>query len=635
MQKYVIGAVWIALLGILLMNCQSETQPSASPYKNIQDTTAKYVGMQTCRTCDEAVYQTYKETGMGQSWGLANQEKSAGDFSPAKAHVYDDSLDLHYVPHWVNGQLFIDEFRLEGKDTIHKRIQHIDYIVGSGQHTNSHLYQVNGYLYQAPITFYTQKGRWDLAPGFEKGANSRFNRKIEAECITCHNGYSKLMPGSINQYGDIPLGIDCERCHGPGSIHVAEKQAGNIVDTSKGPDYSIVNPRRMSIEQQNNLCQRCHLQGIAVLNEGKSFFDFKPSQKLSDSWHVFMPQYSQDNQHMIMASHVERMKQSQCFVQSGKMSCITCHNPHVTVKATPVAQYNSACISCHQTKQVCSEPIAKRNTVQNNCVQCHMPKNGSIDIPHVAVTDHRIQKKMSTEKVNELKRFIGLRCYNNETVDAHTTAKGYLEFYERFEAQAPFLDSATSWLQRSNKKENETKQEFIRIRFLQKKYTEVCQMVNGNKPKDFKDAWTLYRIGESYFKTNQAAMAIDYLKQAVTYLPKKLDFQLKLAHTYIQLKDWVSAEGTLNYILNENPQMAGAHAALGLVYMQKGLGNEANEAYKKALLYDPNDVQTLINRAVLFYNIGDMGEVKINLKRALKLAPNDTQVQAMWADLNK
>jgi Tfp pilus assembly protein PilF len=69
--------------------------------------------------------------------------------------------------------------------------------------------------------------------------------------------------------------------------------------------------------------------------------------------------------------------------------------------------------------------------------------------------------------------------------------------------------------------------------------------------------------------------------------------------------------------------------------MQKGLGTEANEAYKKALSLDPDDVQTLINRAVLFYNMGEMGEVKLILKRALKIAPNDAQLQAMWADVNK
>src|SRR5690606_9047362 len=181
--------------------------------------------------------------------------------------VYDHDLDFYYKPYWHGDSLYFMEYRLDGKDTVHKRIQKIDYIIGSGQHTNSHIFEVNGYLYQAPITFYTQKGKWDLAPGFEDGASCRFARMIQSECMTCHNGYPDFVPNSQNKYISLKTGIDCERCHGPGSLHVAEKHAGVIVDTSQGPDYSIVNPRRLSIELQNDVCQRCHLQGIAVLND--------------------------------------------------------------------------------------------------------------------------------------------------------------------------------------------------------------------------------------------------------------------------------------------------------------------------------------------------------------------------------
>ncbi|MBU3677477.1 MAG: hypothetical protein FGM54_09925 [Chitinophagaceae bacterium] len=108
MQKYVIGMVCLSIALLILSNCQTEPVRAESPYLNVADTTAHYVGMQTCRTCHEAVYQTYKETGMGKSWGLANSEKSTADFSPNKAHVYDDSLNMHYVPHWVDGKLYIE-----------------------------------------------------------------------------------------------------------------------------------------------------------------------------------------------------------------------------------------------------------------------------------------------------------------------------------------------------------------------------------------------------------------------------------------------------------------------------------------------------------------------------------------------
>ena len=192
----------------------------SSPWKNVYDTSAHYVGMQTCRTCHEPIYQTFIQTGMGQSFGLATKEKSAADFSPAHALVYDSALDYYYKPYWTRDTFYIMEFRVTDGDTVHKRIQRVDYIVGSGQHTNSHIFSTNGYLNQAPITFYTQKHRWDLAPGFEKGASTRFQRLIQIECMSCHNGYPDFVRNSENKYNLVQTGIDCERCHGPGSIHV-------------------------------------------------------------------------------------------------------------------------------------------------------------------------------------------------------------------------------------------------------------------------------------------------------------------------------------------------------------------------------------------------------------------------------
>jgi RNase P subunit RPR2 len=56
---------------------------------------------------------------------------------------------------------------MEGKDTSYKFLQKIDYVIGSGHHTNSHIFSINGYLNQMPYTFYTQERRADLPPGYE------------------------------------------------------------------------------------------------------------------------------------------------------------------------------------------------------------------------------------------------------------------------------------------------------------------------------------------------------------------------------------------------------------------------------------------------------------------------------------
>ena len=162
---------------------------------------------------------------MGQSFDRASKEKSSADFNGHEP-VYDSSSNYYYYPYWANDTMYIREFRLSGTDTIHSRTERVDFIIGSGQHTNSHMVDRNGYLYQAPVTFYTQNGLWDLAPGFENGQNSRFGRVIKMECLTCHNAIPKKQEGSVNKYHAIPNGIDCERCHGPGSVHIKEKLAG-------------------------------------------------------------------------------------------------------------------------------------------------------------------------------------------------------------------------------------------------------------------------------------------------------------------------------------------------------------------------------------------------------------------------
>ena len=641
--KAFLVALVLAVMTLPALFCSSpqeltEAQPT-SPWRNVYDTTAHDVGMQTCRGCHDDVYKTFIQTGMGQSFGLATKEKSAADFSPTHALVYDTALDYYYKPYWDKDSLYVLEFRKEGKDTVHKRLQKIDYVVGSGQHTNSHIFSVNGYLYQAPITFYTQKHRWDLAPGFEKGANSRFGRLIQLECMSCHNGYPDFVKGSENKFNNVPKGIDCERCHGPGSLHVFDRQNNKPFDTSKGPDYTIVNPRRLPTELQNNVCQRCHLQGITVLNDGKSFYDFHPGMKLSEVMNVFMPEYEGAQDKMIMASHVERMKKSLCYVESGKMSCINCHNPHVSVKFTPKQQYLNACQGCHSgtnNQHACTESPQARAEKNNDCVTCHMPHNGSIDIPHVAVTDHFIRRRPSADTLQKkITAFLGMKCFNNDKPDAIAIARGYMEFYERYAPSKGLLDSALLYLGKQAGIESKKKQnrDYIRAYFLLNDFASVNRYADSLKPEAMNDAWTCYRIGEAFMQLQQPEKALPWYKRATDVWPLSLDFQSKYATCMLALQQPQGAMQVLNFVMKENPNHVSVNTNLGFLYMQQGNTTMSYDRLKRAQQLDPDYEQNLINLAIWYHGSERPADAEKTLQHLISKHPKNEQAKAMLQDL--
>lgn len=611
----------------------------ADPWLNHHDS-AQYVGMEQCRSCHENIYQTFIKTGMGQSFDHATGEKSAASFEHAL--IYDKYRDFWYRSYFDDSLMYIHEFRLydgrnaEGStDTIYSRKEKVEYIIGSGQHTNSHMYSVNGYLFQMPMTYYAQSGKWDLPPGFEDGYNTRFSRKIGLECMSCHNSLPEFVLGSENKYNSVPNGIGCERCHGPGSIHVKDKLAGNIVDTAKYIDYTIVNPGKLSPELQFDVCQRCHLQGNTVLKPGKSFFDFRPGMVLSDVMTVFMPKYEGAEDEFIMASHAERLKMSQCFLVTEQnrsqnadslrpyksaMTCVTCHNPHVSVKQTGDSTFNAACTNCHdagKSKLVkCSESRELILAAGNNCVSCHMPRTGSIDIPHVTVHDHYIRKNYSGTagtEAEKIEKFLGLYAVNERNPSPDIIAKAYLQQYEKFSHDPQLLDSAIKYLPANTMEEKRTNfSSLVQYYFLRGDYNSMKSLVGGidqkivldtlliHKSFDNADAWTAYRIGEAYFNTGDGANAELYNKKAVDLASFHPDFRAKYALVLASVRKINEAKVQYEQVLAQNPMYVSALTSLGYLMLSSGNDVVAEKMYTDALKTDPDDKTALMNTAGLY-----------------------------------
>ncbi len=598
--------------------------------------------MQTCKGCHLNIHNTFKETGMGQSFDKASPQKSQASYGD-HAFVYDKNSDFYYKPFFRDSSLYVMEFRMEGKDTIHKRIEQIDYIVGSGHHTNSHIIDENGYIFQAPITYYTQDGKWDMAPGFEK-ENLRFSRLLTTECITCHNHYPTATAGSLHKYKQMPTGIECERCHGPGALHVKEKLAGNIVDTSKHIDYSIVNPVDLPRDLQMDLCQRCHLQGLAVLEPGKSFFDFKPGMELKEVINVFLPRYTNSHEAFIMASQADRLRLSKCFSVSETMTCLTCHHPHHSVRSTDKQMFNEACQSCHQEQELalCSAPLASRQELNNNCVYCHMPPSGSIDIPHIRITDHNIRIPLDPKMevlVNDnekeaIEQFLGLKMLTKDKPTPLDMARGYIAMHDKYVEAEALLDSIYFYLSQVKENSPLVFQTKVHYYFTRSDYQSITQLALDKSPQLIGDAWTAYRIGEAYTNTGAFQKSLLYYKQAVRLMPLHLDFQEKLGDNYVRLQYIPQAKKVFEFILSENPKRASSLSNLGYVLALQGQFKQAEDYYNKALRLNPDYEQAILNKAALRLHLKDVRATRELLKQLLKINPAHEQANNLLIQLS-
>lgn len=271
---------------------------------------------------------------------------------------------------------------------VHELRRRIDYVMGSGAVARSYFTEENGRLFQLPLTWYRERG-WDFSPGYQN-VNGRFDRILPDRCIACHSSYPDAAPSLEGKYPTLREGIGCERCHGPGALHVAERRAG--LKRSATYDNTIVNPAHLPLQRRVDVCEQCHVHtSVSVLREGKTAFSYLASQLVRDQWAFFRVSGSID-----IVSHADRLRQSRCFIatRSAKrpLECASCHNPH---EPPPDARSrNQPCLGCHTTtllqQRLDRSPTRADHSSTSDCVACHMPRVQERAV-HGAFTEHWIR----------------------------------------------------------------------------------------------------------------------------------------------------------------------------------------------------------------------------------------------------
>jgi Flp pilus assembly protein TadD len=353
-----------------------------SPFLNTRPEVG-YVGDAACAACHPAVARTYAEHPMGRSLAPVGPADLA-PFPPFERNGFRFSAAVR------GGQLVHKAERLDDrKQPVAAAESPIQYVLGSGTRGKSYLSDRGGCLYQSPVSWFTQTKEWDLSPGFH--AFYPPEPPVEPGCLFCHANAARPVPHTRNRYEADPfrgLAVGCERCHGPGALHVAARQRGDAAEGQA--DKTIVNPRHLEPLLREGVCQQCHLQGEKrVVRRGRGPFDYRPGLPLHLFWSVFARPDAADRKRAV--GHVEQMHQSRCFTaSSGQLDCTSCHDPHRRpADAERTEFYRGRCLTCHGSKG-CSLPAPERRAKADNCIACHMPRFQTSTIAHTAVTDHRV-----------------------------------------------------------------------------------------------------------------------------------------------------------------------------------------------------------------------------------------------------
>jgi len=387
-------ALALGLVGLVACSRSGTSAPSPGP----GNADARYVGRDACRSCHTETWSTFAHTGMGLSWHPVAGAPVIEDWA-RKNVVEIPATGLRYRMVRRDGKPFMRQSIADGRGgetAIDER--ELVWIVGSAHHSRTYLVTDGDKLFQAPVCWYTKDGVWDLCPGYEF-KNDYFSREISRTCVFCHNARMELLPGAHNAYRAIPHGIDCERCHGPGERHV-EKWTRGETPTGEG-DAAIVNPRRLTADRRMQICFQCHLGDSKaterVARIEKPLEDFRPGEAITDAMLPYG--FSQPTPHDYgLSAQADRLLLSRCFRESGgRLECVTCHDPHVTVYRAdrPADFFTSKCKGCHGP-DACRAPAAAQQatTPPDDCVQCHMRKATPDDHAHADFTDHWIRRRI-------------------------------------------------------------------------------------------------------------------------------------------------------------------------------------------------------------------------------------------------
>jgi predicted CXXCH cytochrome family protein len=330
-------------------------QPTAAEHAQQTRTaeSARYVGSEACEKCHAEIYAHWKKTPM------------ANVVRDPRTHPDAIIPDLRTNP--------LTKFTREQVALVYGSIWKQRYFTKLGD------------------DYFPEPAQWDVVhrvwrPYFVANGTDwwaplyppdNMQRPTGPTCDGCHSVDYNIHTKQVAEWN-----VGCERCHGPGSEHVASPSRANILD-----------PARMDYVRANDTCIQCHSQGRPLTNpiEGKYYdwpVDYHVGLNLEDFWQLEEHKLGETTfTHFPDGTAHKNRMQGNDFVQSVMyrrgITCFSCHDVHGTENNAQLRKpVDKLCLDCHgpmslngpRTATLEEHTHHKEGSPGSQCVACHMPK---------------------------------------------------------------------------------------------------------------------------------------------------------------------------------------------------------------------------------------------------------------------
>jgi hypothetical protein len=339
-------------------------------------TAPAYVGMAACAKCHAEIHRQWTHSRHSKMVQPATKESVQGNFKLQQVKLRGQNYGLREH----DGVFYITETYLNGKPQEHR----VDYTLGNRRIQHYLTTLADGKVIVLPPSWDVTRKGWfhnlDIAdPDEVEGVQVQVWNK---QCYSCHvSQQEKNFDVDKNVYKTawLDFGTNCERCHGPGSEHVAHYSAAT---PPKGPASDIVVQTRLDATRNTMVCAQCH-----------SFRDIfaKGFSAGDDYYNYFVPilQYNQprdkdpaywdDGRTRRFSNDAYGLWQSECFLKGGA-TCVACHSSvhEVEIEKNPQLRpsANALCTRCHVQigEKISAHTHHAAGSTGSSCIECHMPR---------------------------------------------------------------------------------------------------------------------------------------------------------------------------------------------------------------------------------------------------------------------